>query len=169
MSKFLLPQKYWHKLFEFGVLIKGFNGTWEIASGLLFLFLSKTTLSGWFYFLFRNELVEDSNDRFINSLTYALQNLSSDAKTFAALYLLIHGLLSIFLVIQLYRNKHWAYLVIIGVMLIFMPYQIYRISLHHSIVLTVITIFDAFFILLTWHEYKYYKSTPISSSTSLPQ
>lgn len=155
-------QKYWHKLFKYSVLIKGFTGAWETASGFLFLFLSKATLGGWFSLLVHNELVEDSNDRFINFLAYALQNLSSDAKTFAALYVLAHGLLNIFLVIQLYRNKYWAYLVIIWAMLISMPYQIYRISLHHSTILAVITIFDAFFIALAWREYKISKSAAIS-------
>jgi uncharacterized membrane protein len=155
-------QKYWHKLFKFSVLIKGFTGVWETASGFLFLFLSKATLGGWLFLLVRNELVGDPNDRFINFLTYALQNLSNDAKIFAALYVLAHGLLNIFLVIQLYRNKHWAYLVIIWAMIISMPYEIYRISLHHSATLTAITIFDAFFILLAWREYKFHKSEIIS-------
>lgn len=162
-------QKYWHKLFKFSVLIKGFTGAWEVVSGFLFLFLSKAALGGWFSFLVHKELVEDPNDRFINFLAYALQNLSSDAKTFAALYVLAHGLLNIFLVIQLYRNKYWAYLVIVWVMLVSMPYQIYRISLHHSFVLAVITIFDAFFIALAWREYKLCKSAAISLDTSLLQ
>lgn len=161
-----MVQKHWHKLFKFSVLIKGFTGTLGITSGLLFLFLNKTTLTGWFSLLVRNELLEDPNDRFINFLTYALQNISSDAKTFAALYVLAHGFLNIFLVVQLYRNKHWAYLVIIWVMLISMPYQIYRISIHHSIALIAITLFDAFFIILAWREYKIHKSATIFSNTS---
>lgn len=159
-------QKYWHRLFKFSVLIKGFTGAWETVSGFLFLFLSKATLGGWFSLLVRNELVEDPNDRFINFMAHALQNLSSDTKTFAALYVLAHGLLNIFLVIQLYRNKYWAYLIIIWAMLISMPYQIYRISLHHSATLTAITIFDVFFIALAWREYKIHKYAVISSSTS---
>lgn len=162
-----MVQKHWHKLFKFSVLIKGFIGTLGITSGLLFLFLNKTTLTGWFSLLVRNELLEDPNDRFINFLTYALQNISSDAKTFAALYVLAHGFLNIFLVVQLYRNKHWAYLVIIWVMLISMPYQIYRISIHHSLALIAITLFDAFFIILAWREYKIHKSATIFSNTSL--
>lgn len=159
-----MPQKlkeHWHQLFELGILIKGFTGVWYITSGLFFLFINKATLIGWFDALVQNELVEDPSDGFINFLTYALKNISSDAKTFAALYVLAHGLLNIFLVVQLYRKKDWAYLVIIWAMLISMPYQIYRISLHHSVVLAVITIFDAFFIMLTWREYKLSKSASI--------
>ena len=159
-------QKYWHKLFQLGVLIKGFSGVWETISGFLFLFLSKATLSGWFYLLVYNELVEDPNDKFINFMALALQNLSNDTKVFAALYMLSHGLLNIFLVIQLYRNKHWAHLVIIWAMLISLPYEIYRISIHYSATLTAIAVFDAFFIVFTWREYKLNKPAAISSDTS---
>lgn len=154
----LSARKFWHDLFEFGILIKGFNGAWETVSGLLVLFLSKATLSSWFSLLIvRNELLEDPHDKFINFLADALQNFSNNTKTFAALYILSHGLLNIFLVIHLRRDKHWAYLVTIGATVMFMLYQIYRISLHHSLILAVITIFDAFFIMLAWHEYKYHR------------
>lgn len=153
----LLSQKYWHRLFEFGIAVKAINGVWETISGLLVLFLSKAVLSSWFYLITRDELLEDPNDRFINFLAHGLQNLSHSAQTFTALYVLAHGLLNIFLAIQLYRDKHWAYLVTIGAMLMFMTYQIYRISIHHSLILTALTIFDAAFIGITWHEYKYHR------------
>jgi len=153
----LLAQKYWHKLFEVGVFIKGFNGLWETISGFLVLFVNKATFNSWFYLIARNELLEDPNDSLMNFLAHALQNLSNDTKIFAAVYVLAHGVLNIFLAIQLYRDKHWAYLVTIGTALVFMIYQIYRIGIHHSILLTVITIFDALFVMLAWHEYKYHK------------
>lgn len=146
--------KYLHKLFELGVIIKCIDGAWETISGFLFLFLKKATMNIWFFSATRNELLEDPHDRLINLLAHSLQNFSRDTQIFAAIYILLHGFLNIFLAIQLYRRKYWAYLAAIIVMLIFMAYQIYRISVHHSLVLTVITIFDAFFIALTWYEYK---------------
>lgn len=160
MKKFL-TQKYWHELFEVGITLKGFNGIWETVTGFLFLVLSKDTLHRGFSYVTRNELFEDPNDKFINFLAHTLQNFSSDTKTFAALYIFLHGLLNIFLVIQLYRDKHWAYLVTIGSMILFMFYQIYRISIHHSVFLTVLTVFDAVFIVLAWHEYKYHTEKAI--------
>lgn len=150
-------QKYWHKLFEAGVFIKGFNGVLEIISGFLVLFVSKAALTRLFSLVARDELLEDPHDRFISLLAHALQNFSLDTQVFAALYILAHGLLNVFLAIQLYRDRHWAYLVAIGTMLVFMSYQIYRISIHHSLILTAITIFDAFFIILAWHEYAYHR------------
>jgi uncharacterized membrane protein len=66
--KRMLSQKYWHKIFEFGVLLKGLNGTWETLSGLLVLFLNKTNLDYWFSLLTYNEILEDPNDKLINFL-----------------------------------------------------------------------------------------------------
>ncbi len=150
-------QKYWHELFGWGMLIKGFNGVWETISGILILLLSKATLSGWFFLLSHNELLEDRHDVVINFLANTLQNFSSDTKIFVALYLLVHGFLNIFLVIQLYRDKHWAYLVIIGTVVLSMGYQVYRISVFHSSFLMAITIFDVIFVVLAWHEYVYHR------------
>ena len=152
ISKF---EKYWHGLFEFGIFIKGFNGIWETISGILFLFWSKTALTRFFYLLARGELLEDPKDLVIGYLAHILQNLSSDVKVFAALYILGHGVLNIFLAVQLYRNKLWAYLATVWLMLIFVAYQIYRVSLHHSWPLLFLTLFDLGFIVITLHEYRY--------------
>jgi len=125
-------ESFLHWLFEFGVLVKAFNGLWETTSGILLLALGEAVL-----------------------MARIFHNISPHTKNFAAAYLLIHGLLNIFLAIQLYRNKLWAYLITIGVMIGFLFYQVHRISLYHSQILIYITIFDLFFILLTWHEYRH--------------
>jgi uncharacterized membrane protein len=143
-----------HQVFEFGILIKGINGVWETISGFFILFLSKATLNNIFNFLASKEMLEDPNDFFVGFSTRFLQNLSHDTQVFIAVYILLHGLLNLFLAIQLYRDKIWAYMVTITVMIIFIFYQIHRIILYHSSVLIVITIFDILFIILTWHEYK---------------
>jgi uncharacterized membrane protein len=142
-----------HRIFEFGIFIKGFNGVWETISGFFILFLSKATLDNLFYWLAGKELLEDPNDLFIGFLSRFLENLSHNTQIFIAVYILIHGLLNLFLAIQLYRDKIWAYLATISIMIIFIFYQVHRIILHHSVTLTIITIFDILFIILTWHEY----------------
>lgn len=147
-----------HKIFEFGILIKGFNAVWEIASGFFILLASKAALNSLFYFLAGNELLEDPRDILFNFVFNFLQNLSHGTQLFIAAYILIHGFLNLFLVIQLYRDKIWAYLATISVMVVFIFYQVHRIILHHSPVLTVITIFDILFVALTWHEYDRKKS-----------
>lgn len=162
----LLTRKYWHRVFEIGIVIKGLNGIWEIGSGLLFLFLSKATLDYWLGRATRRELLEDRHDVFINFLVHAFQNVSIGAQHFVAIYLLFHGFLNIFLVVQLHRGKHWAYIATMGLTMFFVTYQIYRISIHHSLFLTVVTIFDVFFVLLTWHEFAHHRERHASAGDS---
>ena len=143
-----------HDIFEAGIFIKFFNSLWEIVSGFFILFLSKETIGRLFYFLARKEMLEDPRDFFINFSLKFLENLSHNTQVFIAVYILLHGLLNLFLVVQLYRDKIWAYVATVSIMVVFLFYQVYRIILHHSTILTIITIFDILFIMLTWHEYK---------------
>ncbi|MDO8620208.1 MAG: DUF2127 domain-containing protein [bacterium] len=154
--KKLLSQAYWHKLFAVGVLLKGLNSVWGTLGGFLILFLSKETLNRWFSVITQGEQVEDPSDKVIAFLAHALQNVSSSTQTFVAFYMLLHGILNIFLTIQLARDKHWAYLVTIGITTLFLLYQVYRISVHHSLVLLAVTLFDILFVFLTWHEYRHH-------------
>ncbi len=153
-------ERYWHAFFEMGIFIKGFNGIWETISGLAVLFVSKAALTGGFILLTQNELLEDPNDYLTNFLTHLAQNVSVNTKTFAAVYLIFHGVLNLFLTVQLYRKRHWAYIFTIWVVSLFVVYQIYRIFLHYSGILIVLTIIDILFIILTWHEYLHQKNKP---------
>lgn len=133
--KRLLTQKYWHQLFQYSLFVKGFLGFWEIILGSILLYTS-----GPFA-----QLIP--------------QQFSSGIKLFVGFYVLTHGILNVFLAIQLYRNKYWAYVVAIITMIVLVLYQIYRIGAHHSIVLVMVTLFDILFIALTWHEYLYQKKS----------
>ncbi len=156
-------ERYAHGLFRFSIFVKGFNGIWETLSGFLVLSLSRATFSNLFYSLAQNELLEDPRDRFTEFAAKALQNISPDVKTFAAIYILFHGVLNIFLSVQLYRNKLWAYLINISAVSLFIIYQLYRISLHHSLMLSTLTTFDVLFLILTLHEYRHQKNLPVKS------
>ncbi|MHB8871338.1 MAG: DUF2127 domain-containing protein [Candidatus Doudnabacteria bacterium] len=155
--KEIFAEKNWHRLFELGLIIKGVNGVIETLSGFFVIFASKATINTLFFNLTRGELLEDPHDRLINFIMHSLGQLSTSTKLFAAIYILTHGLLNIFLAIQLYREKLWAYLVTINLMILFIIYQIYRISYNHSLILTLITIWDIIFVIVLWHEYKYHK------------
>lgn len=150
-----------HGFFEAGIYIKFLNSIWELTSGLLILFSSKATLNKIFNFLSNKELLEDPHDFLFNYLSGFLQNLTHGIQIFIAAYILIHGLLNLFLAIELMRDKIWAYAATIFVMSILILYQIHRIIIHHSLILTIITVFDALFIMLTWHEYNRKKSAGV--------
>lgn len=155
----VLTQKFWHQLFRYGIFVKGFIGIWEIVLGSVILLAGNKMFFAVTLFLSRNELKEDPQNFFISSLDKVSQHVLLDAKIFAAIYILTHGILNIFLAIQLYRDRHWAYVVAITVMVTLVLYQMYRIGVHHSFFLVAVTLFDALFIALTWNEYLHHKKS----------
>lgn len=150
-----LKEKSWHELFEIGILIKGFNGIWELFAGIIILFLKPLAIGNFFINLTKKELTEDPKDFITVHLINSFQNLSFGTKEFAGLYILAHGILNLFLAVSLYKEKLWSYVVAIICMGSLIIYQIYRIGHTHSIVLSIITLVDILFLGVIWHEYRY--------------
>lgn len=157
MPEIQIPEqeKKWHWLFEAALLLRGFNGLIEIISGIFIIRTDKEVFNKLFFRVTHGESIEDPRDRLLIFLNNYLQHLSTNTKIFAAIYILVHGLLNIFLSIQLYREKIWAYQTTLLVMVLFVIYQVYRISVRHSVLLTILTLIDCLFIALLWHEYNY--------------
>lgn len=70
------------------------------------------------------------------------QHFSVETKAFYAFYLVSHGVVKLFLVIGLLRNKLWAYPASLVVLGLFIAYQLYRFSYTHGFGLIVLTLFD---------------------------
>ena len=84
----------------------------------------------------------------------AADSLAVHHATAAAVFLLSHGVVKLFLVVMLLRNKEWAYPVFIVVLAGLITYQIYQLSVSMAYWLLFLTIFDVIVLLLTWHEYR---------------
>ena len=149
-------EKFLHSVFELGILVKAINGTIETVTGFLILFVRKNPATGIFT-LNGHSLFQGRHDNVMYFFSHSLQNISVNTKTFVAIYILFHGVLNIFMTVTLSMKKLWAYIVSISFSLAFMTYQIYRISYNHSLFLAVVTLFDLFFVMLTWHEYEFQK------------
>lgn len=143
-----------HRMFRAGIVLKGCNGIWEAATGILALTLSRHALEQSFQMFARHELLEDPNDKLIGFAMRMLRPVEGSAMNFVAIYILAHGVLNLFLAVQLYRKQHWAYRAAVAVMAIFIGYQCYRIALYHSPILLMITVFDVWFAAMTWREYQ---------------
>lgn len=150
-----LKEKYIHRVFEFGVVIKGINGLIETVGGAVLLFVSRAKLGALFYFLTQRELAEDPHDGLVNYLGHYFQSMTAYSKYFGAIYLITHGVIKIFLVAGLLRNRLWAYPASMGFFILFILYQLYHLSHTYSLGLVLLTILDALVVVLTWHEYRY--------------
>ncbi len=129
----------WHDLFEAGVALKALNGVWESIGGILFV----TVGSRWLAILSgRFALV----NRYFSPISHSTQ-------IFVSAYLLVHGIVNLFLAYYLFRNRLWAYPAAIAFTALVWVYEVYRVMHTHSIILLIVAIFDPIFIVLTIHEY----------------
>ena len=165
MSQFN-PRDPFDRLFEVGIILKGLDGILETIGGLLLLAITPATINRLAAKLTQHELSEDPKDFIANHLLGYAHGLTGTAVTFAALYLLVHGIVKIVLVAALLRNQIWAYPWMIGFLLIFIFYQLYRLVLSITFGLSALTIFDAVIVWLTWREWR--KQTA-NRATGLPE
>ena len=146
-------RKYSHWLFELGVVIKGIDGVLEIIGGLLLSLISTRSINAFLIFLTQHELSQDRDDVISNMLIHFVSG-HIGSKTFGAIFLLSHGILKVFLVYNLLRERLWVFPVAMGVMEAFILYQLYRVHAHHSFGLLVLTALDLFVLLFVWKEYQ---------------
>lgn len=149
-----IEEKNIHRLFEISVLIKGAHALIEIIGGLFLYAVSPSTITAITLWFVRGESLEDPHDTVSNYFLHAAQHVSVGGKSFAAFYLLSHGLLKIVLVAGLLRNKYWAYPASLVVLGLFIVYQVYRYTFTHSPWLIALTVFDVVVLWLIWHEYR---------------
>ncbi|MEK7447419.1 MAG: DUF2127 domain-containing protein [Patescibacteria group bacterium] len=147
-----------HDAFDIGISIKGIDGVLEIIGGIILLFASPIRVNKIIDILTRHELSQDPNDIIAHYLTNFAHNFSASAQLFGSFFLLSHGIIKVFLVVSLWKGKHWAYPLAVSIFSLFTVYQMYRYFLKPSPLLIILSVLDIFVIVLTWLEYKRVKS-----------
>ena len=158
MKNFLIKERYLRDFFDIGIILKGIDGLLEVIGGIFLLVIKPGSLNHIASALTQYELVEDPNDKIANYILHAT-NLTEQAKLFGAIFLLSHGVIKIFLIGNLLKNKLWAYPSAIIIFSLFGIYQIYVYALTGSVGMLTLTVLDFFVVILTWHEYKFLKSS----------
>lgn len=143
-----------HQIFEISILVKGFDALIECIGGLVLAFVSTTSIANLVNAITQEDLIEYSKDFVSTHLLGLAYTFSVSTEHFYALYLLSHGLIKLFMVAALLRNKLWAYPVSLIVLGLFIVYQLYRFSYTHGFGLLILTVFDVVVMGLIWHEYR---------------
>jgi uncharacterized membrane protein len=149
-----VERKVEHGLFLLSVWTKGFAGLVETIGGLLLLFIPQSGLNAFVIFLTAPELAEDPTDRVATLLQHIVQELGADTKLFASSYLVVHGLIKVFLVAGLLGGRLWSYVVSLWFLGAFIAYQTYRFFFTHSLWLIALTVLDLAVAFLIWREYR---------------
>ncbi len=144
--------RFYHRMFNISVWMKGIDGV-EMAGGLLVLAIKKSAAINLILVITQQELIEDPQDVVANLLRQSVSHITENSKTFGGIYLIAHGAVNVFLAGELLKNRLWSYPAAITFLCLFIGYQIYRITLHHSLLLMIVTGLDILIMLLIWHEY----------------
>ncbi len=147
-------RKIEHTFFLLSVWAKGVAGLLETIGGLLLLFIPHTGLNALVVFLTAPELAEDPTDRVATLLQRMAHEFSADTKLFASAYLIVHGIIKIFLVAALLGRRLWSYPVSLWFLAGFIAYQAYRFLFTHSLWMIALTIVDLIVAFLIWREYQ---------------
>ncbi len=154
-----IPPREVHQLFRLGVAWKGIAAVVDIIGSFLVLFTTQKSLVHLVALLTQQESVEDPSDFLSAHLLNAAQSFSTGTKTFAFLYLFIHGVINFVLVIGLLKRKLWAFHFALVVFSLLVLYQLYRFTHTHSLFLIALSVFDVFIIWIIWREYKIVKKS----------
>jgi uncharacterized membrane protein len=150
-----LSERRIHLIFEASLFLKGAFALSEIIGGIATFAIPHGLIFQLVSALTRGELAEDPRDLVANYLLHAAHHLSISGQYFAAIYLVSHGTIKLWLIVGLLRERLWYYPTAMIVFGMFIIYQLYRFSLTQSAFLLFLTVVDVVVIALTWHEYRY--------------
>jgi uncharacterized membrane protein len=143
------------RTFRISVTLKGLDGALETIGGLVLLFVRPATINQLARTLTQHELSQDPHDVIARHLLRSAGHLTHGTTVFAAVYLLSHGLAKVVLVVAVLREQLWAYPGMIALLGAFIAYQLYRLTVVRlTLGLSLLTVFDAFVVWLTWREYQ---------------
>ncbi|HVX91121.1 MAG TPA: DUF2127 domain-containing protein [Candidatus Paceibacterota bacterium] len=142
-----------YDFFRVVVFLKGAQGIFELFAGLIVALIPLRAIVALADHFTEGELATDPDDFIATHLHDYAHALSISSKEFAAIYLLLHGIVKLGLALGLLSGKRWAYPAALGVLGLLILYQVYRIWLHHSLLLTGGTLFDCVVFYLIAREY----------------
>ncbi len=142
------------RAFKVAIALKGIDGALEIIGGLLLLLVPVSKIDAFTRVFTQHELKQDPSDFIANQIMHLAASLTGSATLFAAVYLLVHGVIKVVLVIEVLRGKLRAYPWMIGFLVAFVLYQTYELVIHFTLPLVLLTAFDLLIIALTANEYR---------------
>lgn len=142
------------KVFEISILLKAFDGLLETVAGLLLFFVHPQQITHFARWITLTELHQNTNEFWVRHFLHSANQFALTGGLFAAIYLLTHGIVKIFLVAAILKEQLWAYKAMIIFLLLFIVYQVYKIIQQPTTWIVLLTIFDIFIVLLTMREDK---------------
>lgn len=148
------PTNELDRVFLWSIVLKAVDGVLEVIGGVLVLVVAPTRITQWAKSITQHELGTDPHDFVARHILRSAHDFAAGGRAFAAVYLLVHGVTKIVLVIEILREHLWAYKGMVIMLGLFIMYQLYRMLSKPSISLVLLSVFDAFIVVLTLREEK---------------
>jgi uncharacterized membrane protein len=142
------------QIFRISILLKTLEAVSEVIGGVILFFITPHFINHWGNVLTRGELSEDPNNFIANFLSHSIHHLSSISTTYAAIYLLTHGVVKLVALVAVLKDKFWGYPLLLVVLLMFIIYQTIQLVHHVTYGLLGLNIFDVFVVVLTALEWR---------------
>ena len=143
---------------ELSLWFKAIFALSEIAAGVFTYFVPQRLFLPFVCLFNQDELVVGPHHLLVNFPLLTVPHLFVDTQKFAAIYLLGHGVIKLWLIIGLLCERLWYFPISMIVFGLFIGYQVYRFTFTHSVWLLLVTALDIVVIALTWHEYRYLRN-----------
>lgn len=147
-----------HDSFEISLGIKALLAIPETIAGLILFFVGPDTIVDFLANFSQERLSSGAHDYIFNTLLGWSEQFSLSAQMFISFYLLSHGIIKLFVIGSLWKEKRWAFPVGITFFFLFIAYQMYEYFFNHSLWLIILSVFDIVVIYLTWNEYQRVKT-----------
>lgn len=147
------------RAFKISLVLKGLDGLMEIIGGLALVLIRPAQIERWSHRLTDSTLAHNPHSFWAGHVAGWASSVGKGSLLFGAIYLLSHGIVKLFVVVQVWRNHSWAYPLLIVVIGLFVLYQIYYLIFKKiSAGMIGLTIFDLLIIYLTTIEYRRHKA-----------
>ncbi len=141
-------------LFRLAVAIKGLDGLVELVAAIVLLAVPAAFVQGVVEGVLARDLLGPPDGSLARHFVAGTAEFASGNRTFAVVYLGLHGILKLAMVVALLRKWVRAYPLVIAVLALFVAYELYRAFHTGSIVLPVLAAIDVAIIVLVVREYR---------------
>jgi uncharacterized membrane protein len=146
-------------LFRIALLVKAIDGAVELIAAVVLLLVSGATVHRLIDDVLSRDLLGPPDGSLARHFVAGTAEFASGNRTFAVVYLGLHGVVKLALVAALLRKWMPAYPVAVVVLGLFVIYEIYRATQTGSVLLPVLAAVDVAIIVMIVREYRVLRAT----------
>lgn len=162
------PRSFFHLAYLVTIGIKGFDGLIETILGLVLLFIGKTRLNTFALHITAPEITGHPVTHTGHMIRHGADSLMHASAAFVITYLLVHGLLKTGIAISLIRERSpWIFPVSVVILSGFVIFMLYKLTLHWSLWLLALALFDLLTIALVLNEWRNFRKMPETAGSVL--